>query len=57
MRWFDLVRTVKLLERVKKYNAAAAVLIQPYHILRPIPQQQIDAVEGNNTAFPQNEGY
>lgn len=57
MRWFDLVRTGKLLERVKKYNAAAAVLIQPYHILRPIPQQQIDAVEGNNTAFPQNEGY
>ncbi|MDE1192066.1 MAG: RagB/SusD family nutrient uptake outer membrane protein [Arachidicoccus sp.] len=57
MRWFDLVRTGKLLERVKKYNAAAATLIQSYHVLRPIPQQQIDAVEGNNTAFPQNDGY
>ena len=57
MRWTDLVRTGKLIERVKKYNPAAAVLIQPYHVLRPIPQNQIDRTEGTMTAFPQNSGY
>jgi len=57
MRWFDLVRTNKLLERVKLYNPSAAAGIKPYHVLRPIPQQQIDRTEGGATAFPQNEGY
>jgi len=57
MRWEDLVRTGKLLERVKKYNPVASVLIKPYHVLRPIPQTQIDRTEGNASAFPQNQGY
>jgi hypothetical protein len=57
MRWTDLVRTGKLLERVKKYNAVAALLIQPYHVLRPIPQTEIDRADGTSTAFPQNPGY
>lgn len=57
MRWFDLKRTGKLLERVKKYNADAAPNIQEYHLLRPIPQTQIDRTEGGATAFPQNPGY
>lgn len=56
-RWPDLVRTGKLLERVKKYNPVATVLIKSYHVLRPIPQTQIDRVEGTSTAFPQNQGY
>jgi hypothetical protein len=56
-RWNDLVRTGKLLERVKKYNPVAAVLIQPYHVLRPIPQTQIDRTDGTSTSFPQNPGY
>lgn len=56
-RWPDLVRTGKLLERVQKYNSVAAVLIKPYHVLRPIPQTQIDRVDGTSTAFPQNPGY
>ncbi|MBA3671984.1 MAG: RagB/SusD family nutrient uptake outer membrane protein, partial [Gemmatimonadaceae bacterium] len=30
MRWFDLVRTGKLVERVTKYNPKAAANIQPY---------------------------
>ncbi len=53
MRWFDLVRTGKLIERVKKYNLAGAAAIQPYHVLRPIPTQQLQAAPG----FPQNPGY
>jgi starch-binding outer membrane protein, SusD/RagB family len=54
MRWFDLVRTHKLLERVKLYNSEAAANIQPWHVLRPIPQTQIDRT---TTPFPQNPGY
>lgn len=57
MRWTDLTRTGKLLERVKKYNAVAAVLIKPYHVLRPIPQTQIDRTLGGATNFPQNDDY
>lgn len=53
-RWMDLVRTGKLVERVKKYNPVAAVNIQDFHVLRPIPQQQIDRTEGE---FAQNPGY
>ena len=41
MRWFDLVRTGKLLERVQKYNAQGGPNIQPYHVLRPIPNNEI----------------
>lgn len=54
MRWFDLVRTGKLIERVKKYNPVAAANIKPYHVLRPIPQDQIDRT---STEFNQNDGY
>ena len=54
MRWFDLVRTGKLLERVKLYNPDARNNIQPYHVLRPVPQTQIDLT--TNT-FQQNTGY
>lgn len=57
MRWFDLVRTGKLLERVKLYNTRAAPNIKPYHVLRPIPQTQIDRVVGGASAYPQNDGY
>jgi len=41
-RWFDLVRTGKLLERVRAYNEDAAPNIQEKHFLRPIPQDEID---------------
>lgn len=72
-RWYDLVRTGKLVERVKKYVPAyvgskpspipggtdnygsdAAKNIQPFHVLRPIPQQEIDRTGGKIT---QNPGY
>lgn len=52
-RWFDLVRTNTLVERVKQYNPDAGN-IKPYHALRPIPQEQIDRTEGG---YQQNEGY
>lgn len=54
MRFFDLTRTGKLVERVRQYNPQAAPLIQDYHVLRPIPQSQINLV---STPFPQNPGY
>ena len=53
-RWEDLVRTGKLVERVRLYNLQAAPNIQDFHILRPIPQNQIDAVGGS---YGQNSGY
>jgi len=55
-RWFDLKRTGTLLERVKKYNVDAAPNIQAFHLLRPIPQTQIDRVS-NPSDFQQNPGY
>lgn len=55
-RWFDLKRTGKLISRINSMNPDAAVYVQPYHLLRPIPQTQLDAVI-NKTEFIQNPGY
>ena len=57
VRWFDLVRTGKLFERVKKYNPEGAGQIRDFHVRRPIPQTQIDRTSGGIQAFPQNSGY
>ena len=56
MRWWDLVRTGKLLERVRLHNKEAAANIVAKHILRPIPQSQIDATT-TGTPYPQNTGW
>ncbi|OIN55698.1 RagB/SusD family nutrient uptake outer membrane protein [Arsenicibacter rosenii] len=55
-RWFDLKRTGKLVERVKKYNpwAAKSASIADKHTLRPIPQSEIDL---SFPAMKQNPGY
>jgi hypothetical protein len=56
LRWFDLKRTNKLVEYVQKYNPDGAANIKAHHMLRPIPQSQLDAVS-NKGEFTQNEGY
>ena len=63
MRWFDLVRTkstsgeVMLLKRIRtaEPEIPAKSSIQDYHILRPIPQSQLDLT--TNDDFVQNTGY
>jgi hypothetical protein len=61
-RWFDLKRTGKLIERVQAYNGSAKNNIQAFHVLRPIPQPQMDAITNRTTdndpaGFWQNPGY
>lgn len=56
-RWLDLKRWGILVERVKAHNPQGAPNIQDFHVLRPIPQNQIDRAEGGASAFPQNPGY
>jgi hypothetical protein len=61
-RWFDLKRTGKLIERVQLYNGTARNNIQAFHLLRPIPQPQLDAITNRTTGsdpngFWQNTGY
>jgi hypothetical protein len=55
-RWYDLSRTKTLVARVQKYNDEAAANVVAEHMLRPIPQQQIDLVT-EGPAFPQNPWY
>jgi starch-binding outer membrane protein, SusD/RagB family len=56
IRWMDLKRWGKLVERVKLYNPQAST-IKDFHAVRPLPQSQIDRSENGITAFPQNSGY
>lgn len=56
LRWFDLKRTGKLIDRVKADNPNAAGGIQDFHLVRPIPRTQVDAVT-NKDEFKQNPGY
>lgn len=55
LRWFDLKRASKLYGYVKDYNKNIP-LIQPFHVLRPIPQMFLDAIT-NAAEFGQNPGY
>lgn len=70
MRWYDLVRTQKWAEYAGSYEIAGndaadhsptvtTRTIEPYHYLRPIPQNQIDdlAVSEAEKATYQNPGY
>ncbi len=59
IRWMDLKRWGKLVERVKLHNPQAST-IQAFHNLRPIPLTQIDrSAKGTDgsSVFPQNPGY
>jgi hypothetical protein len=55
-RWWDLARTKSLLTRVPAWNPEASPYIKPFHVLRPIPQTEIDLVT-TGPVFPQNPGY
>lgn len=55
IRWFDLKRSGKLLERVKAYNPNAVGILD-FNLIRPIPRTQVDAVT-NKDEFKQNPGY
>ena len=63
-RWFDLVRTGRLVQRMKEHAAIEAQLaesdktsiasnIKDFHVLMPIPQHEIDL----NSELQQNPGY
>lgn len=69
-RWYDLVRTQKWAEYAATYQIGGASYgdhtpqtvtrnIQPFHYLRPIPQNQLDAMEvsADVKAKFQNPGY
>jgi len=57
-RWFDLVRTDKLIERVRLHNPEGGPNIQDHHALRPIPQEQIDLTRNSDgSSYGQNAGY
>lgn len=57
-RWYDLKRTGKLYERMNNpdMNEIVAGKFQKYHVLRPIPRDQLARIS-NPEDFPQNEGY
>ena len=57
IRWMDLKRWGNLVDRVQKNNPQAAPNVKAIHLVRPIPQTQIDRTEGGSSAFPQNPGY
>lgn len=56
VRWYDLKRTEKLLERTKAMNPWTKLRgeLQDHHLLRPIPQGEIDL---SSPTISQNKGY
>lgn len=57
LRWFDLKRTHKIIDRIKMYNPDINVANLADKIyLRPIPQTELDALT-NGAEFGQNPGY
>ncbi len=57
-RWYDIARPgpTFFLSRVQKWNPKGKANVQAKHILRPIPQTQIDGVV-QGPPYPQNPGY
>ncbi|XOV91637.1 MAG: RagB/SusD family nutrient uptake outer membrane protein [Bacteroidota bacterium] len=56
-RWFDLKRTEKLIDRVSRMNlwaATDAAALDAHHLLRPIPQGELDR---SATVIQQNPNY
>lgn len=57
IRWADLACRGLLVDRVKRYNALGAANIKDHHVLRPIPQTQLNAMNDPNKSQYQNPGY
>lgn len=55
LRRLTLIRTKKLVERVRKYNPKVAPTISDFNIHLPIPQSEIDV--NKDAVLQQNEGY
>jgi hypothetical protein len=55
LRRLTLIRTKKLVERVRKYNPKVAPTISDFNIHLPIPQAEIDV--NKDAVLQQNEGY
>ena len=50
IRWFDLVRTGRMVAVMKAHGKTS---VQPFHVLLPIPQREMDT----NKKLKQNPGY
>ncbi len=46
VRWLDLVRTKQLVNRVQAWNPEASGFVQSFHMLRPIPQDEMQTLLG-----------
>ncbi|TCO08837.1 RagB/SusD family nutrient uptake outer membrane protein [Natronoflexus pectinivorans] len=64
IRWVDLSRTNTLITRATAFNAQAAPNIRERHVLRPIPQSHLDAIQWDGRPLTadekqaeQNPGY
>ncbi|WP_134088072.1 RagB/SusD family nutrient uptake outer membrane protein [Olivibacter sp. XZL3] len=54
-RWEDLSRTMTLVERNQQFNLEAAPNVREKHLLRPIPQSFLDAVQRNDASLTSEE--
>ena len=57
MRWPDLAMRGQLIARVQAHNQDGAANIKAFHVLRPIPLSQIQAISTPDAAQYQNPGY
>ncbi len=57
LRWPDLALRGKLIDRVKAFNPDGAAKIDAHHLVRPIPQSQLDNTADVNKSQYQNPGY
>jgi len=58
IRWFDLKRTGKLVQQVQSYNKGpASGYVKDYHILRPIPSEELDALLNRDEFVQGLSGY
>jgi hypothetical protein len=58
IRWFDLKRTGKLIEQVRNFNKGpASNYVKDYHINRPIPSEELDALLNRDEFVDGLTGY